>query len=541
MLSVVNLGVTFNKQKLFEDANLQFSEGNCYGVIGANGSGKSTFLRVLSGQLDSTTGSVVYDKNLKLSFLEQDHHKYNDETIINVVLMGHKELYSLIEERNKLYAKTDFTEEDGIRSAEIEGDFLELNGWEAESEAEIILNGLNLENKDYYKLMSEISDIDKVKILLAQSLFGDPDILLLDEPTNHLDFYAIKWLENFLVNFRKTLIVVSHDRHFLNTVCTHIVDIDFSEVKLYPGNYDFWKQSSELVKTMQLEQNKKKEQQIKELESFVARFSANASKSKQATSRKKILDKINLDEIKPSSRKYPYIVFSPQRRLGNQILSVDNMTYTYKDEVVFKDLNISIGNEDKAVIISNNDNAIDAFFEIITGNITDGFSGEFDWGTTVEYDYLPKDNGRFFNDNDLSLIEWLSDFSEEKGEGYLRSFLGKMLFSREEPLKKVKVLSGGEKMRMMFSKMMLTGANTLLLNQPTNHLDLESISSVNESLIKYEGALVYASHDLSLVETIANKVIILTENGCVQYNGTYEEFCNSEIMQKKMEELGHLL
>lgn len=541
MLNVVNLGVTFNKQKLFEDANLQFSEGNCYGVIGANGSGKSTFLRVLAGQIDSTVGSVVYDKSLKLSFLEQDHHRFNDETIINVVLMGHKELYKLIEERNVLYAKTDFTEEDGIRSAEIEADFLELNGWEAESEAEIILNGLNLENKDYYKTMNEISDIDKVKILLAQALFGDPDILLLDEPTNHLDFYAIKWLENFLINFRKTLIVVSHDRHFLNTVCTHIVDIDFNEVKLYPGNYDFWKQSSELVKTMQMEQNKKKEQQIKELESFVARFSANASKSKQATSRKKILDKINLDEIKPSSRKYPYIIFTPQRRLGNQILSVDNMTYTYKDEVLFKDLTLSIGREDKVVIISNNDNAIDAFFEIITGNITEGFTGEFSWGTTVDYDYLPKDNGRFFNDNDLSLIEWLSDFSEEKGEGYLRSFLGKMLFSREEPLKKVKVLSGGEKMRMMFSKMMLTGANTLLLNQPTNHLDLESISSVNESLIKYDGALIYASHDLSLVETIATKVIILTENGCVQYQGTYEEFSNSEIMQKKMEELGHLL
>ncbi len=541
MLNVVNLGVTFNKQKLFEDANLQFTEGNCYGVIGANGSGKSTLLRVLSGQLDSTTGSVVYDKNLKLSFLEQDHHKYNDETIINTVLMGHKELYKLIEERNKLYAKTDFTEEDGIRSAEIEADFLELNGWEAESEAEIILNGLNLENKDYYKKMSDISDIDKVKILLAQALFGDPDILLLDEPTNHLDFYAIKWLENFLINFKKTLIVVSHDRHFLNTVCTHIVDIDFSEVKLYPGNYDFWKQSSELVKTMQMEQNKKKEQQIKELESFVARFSANASKSKQATSRKKILDKINLDEIKPSSRKYPYIIFNPQRRLGNQILSVDNMTYTHNGDVLFKDLTTSIGREDKVVIISNNDNAIDAFFEIITGGITEGFTGEYNWGSTVDYDYLPKDNGRFFNNNDLSLIEWLSDFSEEKGEGYLRSFLGKMLFSREEPLKKVKILSGGEKMRMMFSKMMLTGSNTLLLNQPTNHLDLESISSVNDSLIKFDGSLIYASHDLSLVETIATKVIILTENGCVQYQGTYEEFCKSEIMQKKMEELGHLL
>ncbi|MFV0499669.1 MAG: ABC-F family ATP-binding cassette domain-containing protein [Bacilli bacterium] len=541
MLSVVNLGVTFNKQKLFDDANLQFSEGNCYGVIGANGSGKSTFLRVLAGQIESTSGAVVYDKNLKLSFLEQDHHKYNNETIINVVLMGHKQLYSLIEERNILYGKTDFSEEDGLRSAEIEADFLELNGWEAESEAEIILNGLNLDNKDYYKQMNEVSDIDKVKILLAQALFGDPDILLLDEPTNHLDFYAIKWLENFLINFKKTLVVVSHDRHFLNTVCTHIVDIDFNEIKLFPGNYDFWKQSSELVKTMQLEQNKKKEQQIKELESFVARFSANASKSKQATSRKKILDKINLEEIKPSSRKYPYIIFNPKRRLGNQILSVDNMTYTYKEQVLFKDLTLSIGREDKVVVISNNDNAVDAFFEIITGNITDGYDGEFNWGNTVEYDYLPKDNGRYFNDNNLSLIDWLSDFSEEKGEGYLRSFLGKMLFSREEPLKKVKVLSGGEKMRMMFSKIMLTSANTLLLNQPTNHLDLESISSVNESLIKFDGALIYASHDLSLVETIANKIIILTDNGCVQYQGTYEEFCNSKIMQNKMEELGHLL
>ncbi len=540
MLNVVNLGVTFDKQKLFEDANISFTEGNCYGVIGANGSGKSTFLRVLSGQIDSTNGEVVYDKNLKLSFLEQDHHRYNNELIINVVLMGHKQLYKLIEERNDLYSKEDFSEEDGIRSAEIEADFLELNGWEAESDAEIILNGLNLDNKDYYKQMNEISDADKVKILLAQALFGDPDILLLDEPTNHLDFYAIKWLENFLLNFKKTLIVVSHDRHFLNTVCTHIVDIDFGEVKLFPGNYDFWKQSSELVRTMQQEQNKKKEQQIKELEAFVARFSANASKSKQATSRKKILDKINLEEIKPSSRKYPYIIYTPQRRLGNQILSVTDMTYTYKDEVLFKDLNISIGNEDKVVVISNNDNAVDAFFEIITNNITTGFSGEFHWGSTVEFDYLPKDNSKFFKDNDLSLIDWLSDFSEEKAEGFLRSFLGKMLFSREEPLKKVKVLSGGEKMRMMFSKIMITGSNTLLLNQPTNHLDLESISSVNDSLIKFEGPVIYSTHDLSLVETIANKVVILTENGCVEYQGTYNEFCESEAMQNKMKELGHL-
>ncbi len=540
MLNVVNLGVTFDKQKLFEDANIQFSEGNCYGVIGANGSGKSTFLRVLAGQVDSSNGEVVYDKNLKLSFLEQDHHKYNDQTIINVVLMGHKQLYKLIEERNLLYAKADFTEEDGIRSAEIEADFLELNGWEAESEAEIILNGLNLDNKDYYKSMNEVSDADKVKILLAQALFGDPDILLLDEPTNHLDFYAIKWLENFLLNFKKTLIVVSHDRHFLNTVCTHIVDIDFGEVKLYPGNYDFWKQSSELVRTMQVEQNKKKEQQIKELEAFVARFSANASKSKQATSRKKILDKINLEEIKPSSRKYPYIIYTPQRRLGNQILSVNDMTYTYKNEVLFKDLNVSIGNEDKVVVISNNDNAVDAFFEIIAGNISEGFTGEYHWGSTVEFDYLPKDNSKFFNDNDLSLIDWLSDYSEEKAEGFLRSFLGKMLFSREEPLKKVKVLSGGEKMRMMFSKIMITGANTLLLNQPTNHLDLESISSVNDSLIKFDGPVIYSTHDLSLVETIASKVVILTENGCVEYQGSYEEFCESEAMQNKMKELGHL-
>ncbi len=540
MLNVTNLSITFDKQKLFEDATLQFSEGNCYGIIGANGSGKSTFLRLLSGQLESTTGEIIYDKNLKLSFLEQDHHKYNDELIINTVLRGHKQLYKLIEERNSLYSKAEFTEEDGIRSAEIEAEFLELNGWEAESEAEIILNGLNLDNKDYTKMMNEISDIDKIKILLAQALFGDPDILLLDEPTNHLDFYAIKWLENFLLNFKKTLIVVSHDRHFLNTVCTHIVDIDFGEVKMYPGNYDFWKQSSELVRTMQQEQNKKKEQQIKELEAFVARFSANASKSKQATSRKKILDKINLEEIKPSSRKYPYIIYKPQRRLGNQILSIDNMTCTHNNEVLFKDLNLSIGKEDKVVVISNNDNAVDAFFDIITENGTNSFEGEFNWGSTVEYDYLPKDNSKHFNENDLSLIDWLSDYSEEKGEGYLRSFLGKMLFSREEPLKKVKVLSGGEKMRMMFSKLMITGANTLLLNQPTNHLDLESISSVNDSLISFDGCIIYSSHDLSLVETIATKVVILTENGCIEYTGTYEEFSSSEAMQNKMQELGHL-
>ncbi len=533
MLNVSNLGVTFNSKKLFEDVNLQFGNGNCYGVIGANGSGKSTFLKVLSGQIDSTTGDVIYDKQQRLSFLEQDHDKYNDNSVINVVLRGHKQLFKLIEERNELYAKTEFTEEDGFRSAELEAEFMELGGWEAEAEAEIILNGLNLECDDYTTLMENVSGEDKVKALLAQALFGNPDILLLDEPTNHLDFYAIKWLENFLINFNKTLIVVSHDRHFLNTVCTHIVDIDFGEIKMYTGNYDFWKQSSELMRKLVMEQNKKKEQRIKELEAFVARFSANASKSKQATSRKKTLDKINLEEIKPSSRRYPYIIYTPEKRLGNNVLSVTNLSYSSEGTTLFKDLNMNIGSEDKVVIISKDDTAINAFYEIIAGNITD-FEGEYEWGKTVDWDYLPRDVSKFFNENNLNLVEWLSDFSEEKGEPYLRSFLGKMLFSREEPLKKVKVLSGGEKMRMMFSKLMISKANTLILNQPTNHLDLETISSVNDSLISFDGSIIYSTHDLSLVETIANKIVYIGSKGCVVYSGTYEEFSESEAMKEKL-------
>lgn len=537
MLSVTNLSVVFDgKKKLFEDANVLFTEGNCYGVIGANGSGKSTFLKVLAGQIDSTTGDIVYDKNLKLSFLEQDHYKYNDISVIRTVLMGHKKLYAIMEERDELYSKTEFTEEDGFRSAELESDFAELNGWEAESEAEIILNGLNLDTKDFTMLMKDVSAEDKVKILLAQALYGDPDILLLDEPTNHLDFRAIKWLENFLLNFDRTLIVVSHDRHFLNTVCTHIVDIDYGEVKLYTGNYDFWKQSSELMMTMMQDQNKKKEQRIKELEAFVARFSANASKSKQATSRKKTLEKINLDEIKPSSRKYPFITYSPKRRLGDHVLAVNNLSYMENDVELLKNISFSLTSDDKVAFVSKDDASVNALFEILDGNITN-FDGEFEWGQTVEYEYLPKDNNKFFNDNDLNLIEWLSDYSEEKAEPFLRSFLGKMLFSREEPLKKVKVLSGGEKMRMMFSKLMITGANTLMLNQPTNHLDLESISSVNDSLVKFDGCVIFASHDLSLVETIANKIVYIGKNGSVEYNGTYEEFSESESMINKMREL----
>ncbi len=536
MISTNNLSIVFNKQKLFEDVNISFSAGNCYGVIGANGSGKSTFLKLLSGQIPTTTGSVVYDKNLKLSFLEQDHYKYNDESVLRTVLMGHKKLFSLIVEREELYAKSEFSEEDGFRSAELEAEFAELNGWEAESEAEIILNGLNLEVKNYQTLMQDLSGEDKVKVLLAQALYGNPDILLLDEPTNHLDFKAIKWLENFLLNFDRTLIVVSHDRHFLNTVCTHIVDIDYKEVKLYPGNYDFWKESSELVKQMLLDQNKKKEQRIKELETFIARFSANASKSKQATSRKKTLEKINLEEIKPSSRKYPYIIFNPQRRLGEQVLTISDLSYKYKGDQQFVNLNLNVNANDKVAVLCRDDAAINSLFEILDGSITD-YSGTYNWGQTVEYEYVPKDNNKFFQDNNLNLIEWLSDFSEEKGEGYLRSFLGKMLFSREEPLKKVKVLSGGEKMRMMFSKLMLTGANTLLLNQPTNHLDLESISSVSDSLINFKGSIIFASHDLSLVEDVANKILYITKNGCFEYQGNYEEFSNSEIINEKIKAL----
>lgn len=537
MLTASNISVVFSSRKLFENVNIKFTNGNCYGIIGANGAGKSTFLKVLSKELDSTSGEVIVEKGNRISVLQQDHFKYDDVTILKTVVMGHSELAKVATARDELYAKVDFTEEDGYKAAELEERFAALNGWEAESEAEKLLNGLMLEEKDYSKNMSELSGGDKVKVLLAQALFGDPDILILDEPTNHLDFYAIKWLEEFLLNFDKTIIVVSHDRHFLNNVCTHIVDIDYQQAKLYVGNYDFWRESSELAQQMLSDSNAKKEEKIKQLEDFVARFSANASKSAQATSRKKMLEKITLDDIKPTSRKYPYIQLEVERDLGRDIVFVEDLVVKTDDETVLNNISFSVSDQQKVVFLSKNEAAITAMLQVLAGEITPT-SGEVRFGTTVEKDYLPNDNSEYFSDDKLNLVDWLRQYSgEEQAESYIRGFLGKMLFSGEEPLKKVKVLSGGEKVRMMFSKLMLSKANTLILDQPTNHLDLESIQSVNEALVKYKGAIFFSSHDYSFIETIATQVITLTPKGAVVFDGTFEEFMADKELKKKIDSM----
>ncbi len=537
MISVNNLSVTFSSKKLFENVNLQFTPGNCYGVIGANGAGKSTFLKILSKDFDSTTGEVLIEKDNRISVLEQDHFKYDDLSVINTVMSGYIELYDVLIQKDQIYAKADFNEEDGIKAAELEEKFADLNGWEAESEIKKLLEGLDLLNKNYED--SKIKDLDssdKVKVLLARALFGNPDILILDEPTNHLDFKAIKWLEEFLINFEKTIIVVSHDRHFLNNVCTHIVDIDFQKAKLYVGNYEFWYQSSNLAQKLLQDQNRKKEEKIKELEEFVARFSANASKSKQATSRKKVLDKIQLDEIVPSSRKSPYIEIKPAKDIGNEVIEVKNLEYN-DGENDFKNISFTVGGEDKVVFVSKNDSLITSLFEIINGNIND-YKGEYKWGITVLKDYFPKDYSPYFEDETINLIDWLREYDKHnEGDAFIRGFLGRMLFSKEEPLKKVKLLSGGEKMRMMFSKLMMTEPNVMTLEQPTNHLDLESIQAVNDGLKKYKGSLLFSSHDLSFVESIATKVIELTPNGAVEFNGSFEEFMENEQIQQKITDL----
>jgi ATPase subunit of ABC transporter with duplicated ATPase domains len=535
MIAASNISVVFSSRKLFENVNIKFNAGNCYGIIGANGAGKSTFLKVLSGDFESSTGEIIIDKGSRMSVLQQDHFKFDEYTILQTVVMGHKELYKIMSERDELYAKSDFTEEDGYRAADLEEAFANMNGWEAESEAEKLLNGLSLEEKDYSKLMSEVTGGDKVKILLAQALFGNPDILILDEPTNHLDFYAIKWLENFLLDFDKTVIVVSHDRHFLNNVCTHIVDIDYQEAKLFVGNYDFWRESSELAQRMLSDTNTKKEEKIAELEAFVARFSANASKSKQATSRKKMLEKITLDDIKPTSRKYPFIMLEPGRDIGKDVVKVENVSKTIDGVEVLKDISFNITGGDKVVFLSKDETAITTMLQILADEVTPD-NGEVNFGITVEKDYLPKDNANYFEDGDVNLVDWLRQYTgDEQAENYVRSFLGKMLFSGQEPLKKVKVLSGGEKVRMMFSKLMLSKANVLVLDQPTNHLDLESIQSVNESLEKYSGSLFFSSHDYSFIESIANKVINLTPQGAFVYEGTFDEYMEDENIKQRVE------
>lgn len=537
MLTVSNLSVVFADKKLFENVNLKFTNGNCYGVIGANGAGKSTFLKVLSKEIEASGGDIILEQNQRMSTLEQDHFKFDDQEIVKTVIQGYQELHDISVKREELYAKADFTEEDGFLAADLEEKFAELNGWEAESEAEKLLHGLQLDEKDLSKKMQELSGGDKVKVLLAQALFGSPDILILDEPTNHLDFYAIKWLEEFLINFEKTVIVVSHDRHFLNNVCTHIVDIDYQEAKLYVGNYEFWRESSELAQELLQNSNQKKEDQIKQLQDFVARFSANASKSKQATSRKKMLEKITLDDIKPSSRKYPYIDLKITRPVGRDVVELKNVTKTIDGEKVLDDISFKVSDQQKVVFISKNETAISTMLELLSEEITPD-SGDLIFGKTIEKSYMPKDFESYFQNSELNLIDWLRPYSlVEQSESYIRGFLGKMLFSGDQPLKKVNVLSGGEKVRMMFSKMMLDPANVLVLDQPTNHLDMESIQSVNESLISYEGGLFFASHDYAFIESLATMVITLTKNGAHVYEGSFEEYMNDEKVKAQITEM----
>ncbi len=522
MIQVQNLDLVFSDKKLFEDVNLKFTMGNCYGVIGANGAGKSTFLKVLSGEKDSTRGNVIIEKNLRLAFLKQDHFEYDEYNVLDAVIIGHARLYEVRTLKDALYMKEDFSDEDGIQAAELEMEFAELNGWNSESEAEKMLHGLGVDKAQFTKQMSEVTGKDKVKILLAQALFGSPDILLLDEPTNHLDFGAIRWLENFLLDYDKIVITVSHDRHFLNKVCTHMVDIDFGQAKLYPGNYDFWRESSLLARKLMQDSNKKKSEKIKELEAFVARFSANASKSSQATSRKKSLEKIKLDDIAPSSRKYPFIGFSVERELGKDVVTVENLSASYKGEKIFENISFVINKTDKIALLGKDDLIKTVLLRVLSGELP-ADSGTIKWGQTAIHAHLPVDNNEYF-DNDLNMINWLRQFSKDDSEGYLRGFLGRMLFSGDEPFKKVSVLSGGEKMRCMFSKLMMMEANTLLIDQPTNHLDLEAIQSVNEGLRAFNGPIMLTSHDHTILSSVATKVIEVGKNGSITYEGEFDKY-----------------
>ena len=536
MITVSNLNLVFSDKKLFDDVNLKFLPGNCYGVIGANGAGKSTFLKLLSGEKESTGGHIFIEKGKRMAVLRQDHNEYNDYTAIETVIMGHYRIFAIMEEKDALYAKEPFTDEDGMRSAELEGEFAELDGWNAEYAAEVLLNGLNVPMEDFSKKMSDILPKNKVKILLAQALFGKPDILLLDEPTNNLDFAAITWLENFLLNYDNTVITVSHDRHFLNKVCTHMVDIDYYQAKLYPGNYDFWLESSQLMQTLMANKNKKKEDKIKELKAFIARFSANASKSSQATSRKKSLEKINLDEIVPSSRKYPFIGFDIEKQLGKEVIEVENLSASLDGKKVFENVSFSLGRGDKVALMGKNDLAKTILLKIFAGELEQD-SGTIKWGQTVTKAHFPSDNEPYFKDNNENLIEWLQHYSKDPAESYLRGFLGRMLFSGDQPLKRVKYLSGGEKMRCMFSKLMMSEANTLLIDQPTNHLDLESIQSVNKGLVEYKGAIIMTSHDHKMLNSVCNKVIEIGKNGSYAYAGSFDNYLDSEKVKKQRAKL----
>ena len=532
MISANNITLRVGKKALFEDVNIKFTEGNCYGLIGANGAGKSTFLKILSGQLEPTNGDVVITPGQRLSFLQQDHFKYDAYTVLDTVIMGNKRLYEIMKEKDAIYAKADFTDEDGIRASELEGEFAEMNGWEAESDAATLLNGLGIENDLHYSQMADLTGSQKVKVLLAQALFGNPDILLLDEPTNHLDLPAIEWLEEFLINFDNTVIVVSHDRYFLNKVCTHTADIDYGKIQLYAGNYDFWFESSQLLIKQMKEANKKKEEKIKELQEFISRFSANASKSKQATSRKRALEKIQLDDMRPSSRKYPYIDFRPNREIGNEILMVENLSKTIDGVKVLDNISFTLGHDDKVAFVGANEQAITTLFKILVGEMEPD-EGNYKWGVTTSQAYFPKDNTAEF-DNDLTITDWLTQYSEIKDATYVRGFLGRMLFPGEDGIKRVRVLSGGEKVRCLLSKMMISGANILILDEPTNHLDMESITALNNGLIKFPGVILFTSHDHQFVQTTANRIMEILPNGTmIDKITTYDEYLASDEMAKK--------
>ena len=531
MISANNITLRLGKKALFEDVNIKFTEGNCYGLIGANGAGKSTFLKILSGQIDSTNGEIVITPGQRLSFLEQDHFKYDEYTVLDTVIMGNKRLYEIMKEKEAIYMKEDFTDEDGIKAAELEGEFATMNGWEAESDAANLLNGLGVSTEYHYSAMKDLTGALKVKVLLAKALFGNPDILLLDEPTNHLDLDAIAWLEEFLINFENTVIVVSHDRYFLNKVCTMIADIDYGKIQLYAGNYDFWYESSQLMVKQMKEANRKKEEKIKELQEFIQRFSANASKSKQATSRKRALEKIELDDIRPSSRKYPYIDFRPNREIGNEVLTVENLSKTIDGVKILDDISFVLNGEDKVALVGPNERAKTVLFKILTGEMEPD-SGSYKWGLTTTTSYFPKDNTKDFS-GESTIVEWLTAYSEEKDATYVRGFLGRMLFAGEDGVKKVKVLSGGEKVRVMLSKLMISGANVLLLDEPTDHLDMESITALNNGLMKFNGVLIFSSRDHQVVQTTANRIMEIINGKLVDKISTYDEYLDSDEMARK--------
>ena len=532
MISTSNITLRVGKKALFEDVNVKFTEGNCYGLIGANGAGKSTFLKILSGQLEPTKGEVIITPGERLSFLQQDHFKYDEYLVLDTVIMGNQRLYEIMKEKEALYAKEDFTDEDGIKASELEGEFATMNGWEAESDAAALLNGLGIDTELHYKYLKDLTGSEKVKVLLAQALFGNPDILLLDEPTNHLDLDAIAWLEEFLIKFDNTVIVVSHDRYFLNKICTQIADIDYGKIQLFAGNYDFWYESSQLIIRQMKEANRKKEEKIKELQDFISRFSANASKSKQATSRKRALEKIELDDIRPSSRKYPYIDFRPNRTIGNEVLSVEGLSKTIDGVKVLDNLSFTINREDKVAFVGGNELAKTTLFKILMGEMEPD-EGTYKWGVTTSQAYFPKDSTREF-DNDDTIVEWLTQYSEEKDVTYVRGFLGRMLFAGDDGVKKVKVLSGGEKVRCLLSKMMISGANVLVLDEPTDHLDMESITALNNGLIKFPGVLLFASRDHQVVQTTANRIMEIVPGGkLIDKITTYDEYLESDEMARK--------